>query len=368
MSVTPYLPVFELTRGEVVESIHDGAVAVMDVQGNLLAWYGNPETTTYLRSAAKPFQALPFIENGGHTRFGLTHREIALLCASHSGTDEHVSVLAGLQAKTGVREADLMCGTHPPYHEPTATALLRRGEEPTPNRHNCSGKHTGMVAALRLRSWAEGGSEAPLTYIDPDLPLQREIRRTFAAMCCLDEKQVHLGIDGCSAPNFAAPLRRAAWAFARLADPEQPGEAGCVPISPQRASACRLITAAMMAHPDMVGGPGRFDTALMELMGGRLVSKAGAEGFQAIGVLPGALGPGSPALGIAMKVGDGDLRARIRPALAVEVLRQLGVLSAEELQALAGFGPAFPIHNWRKVLVGEGRPCFELQRRAAAEA
>jgi L-asparaginase II len=112
----------------------------------------------------------------------------------------------------------------------------------------------------------------------------------------------------------------------------------------------------------MVGGPGRFDTALMEATGGRIVTKAGAEGYQGVGVMPGALGPGSPGIGIALKVSDGDGRGRGRPAMTLEVLRQLGALSAVELDALASFGPVKDVLNWRKLVVGEMRPVFELER------
>lgn len=349
MPVPSYLPIFELTRGKTIESIHNGAIVVVDVYGKLVAAHGNPDTITFLRSSAKPFQALPFIEHGGQEFYHLTPREIALMCASHSGTDEHVSVALEIQAKTGVSESDLLCGVHYPYDSSTSDALRERKEQPTPNRHNCSGKHTGMLAFARMEHLSTGD------YIENEHPIQQEIRQTFAEMCGLPGEQVALGIDGCSAPNFAVPLRSAALAFARLMDPET----GKV-LPPARAAACRTITTAMMENPGMVGGPGRFDTRLMDTAHGRILIKAGAEGYQGIGLAPGALGPGSPALGIALKIGDGDARAKTRPAVVMEVLRQLGALSPAELDLLAEFGPTFPVLNWRKIRVGEGRPCFEL--------
>ena len=118
----------------------------------------------------------------------------------------------------------------------------------------------------------------------------------------------------------------------------------------------------MLASPEMVGGPGRFDTALMQTTHGRIVSKAGAEAYQGLGLMPGALGPGSPALGIAMKIGDGDDRKKVRTAVALELLRQLGALSPAELEALAGFGPTYKLYNWRKILVGQAYPTFQLVR------
>src|SRR5512136_1694427 len=102
--ISPYIPVFELTRGEAVESIHYGAIAVVDAHAHLAAWYGDPQAVTYLRSSAKPLQALPFIEHGGQAAFGFSLREISLMCASHSGTDDHVAVLRSIQAKAGLQE------------------------------------------------------------------------------------------------------------------------------------------------------------------------------------------------------------------------------------------------------------------------
>ena len=356
MTDSPYLPVYELTRGKTVESIHDGAITVVDVTGKLIAWYGDPEVVTFLRSTAKPFQALPFIENGGHQKFELTPKEIALLCASHSGTDEHAAVAHSIQIKSGVNENELLCGVHEPMDPASAEALRERREAPTPNRHNCSGKHSGMLAYRQLKQ--QRGEQLPpdLPYIDPAHPIQQEILKTFADMCRIPVDQVAAGIDGCSAPNFAVPLHFAALGFARLSDPES---GDVQPVA--RAAACHTITAAMMGHPEMVGGPHRFDTRLMQLTQGRMVSKGGAEAFQGIGLMPGALGPGSPALGIALKIADGDNRQIVRQAVSLEVLRQLNALTEAELEALSDMGPCLKRYNWRKIEVGASYPVFHLK-------
>ncbi len=344
--MSDYLPVFQLTRGQVVESIHFGALAVVSVHGELLAHYGNPHAKTFLRSTAKPLQALPFVEQEGPQAFQLTEAEIALTCASHSGTDQHAATAASIQAKANFTEADLRCGVHPPIDKATDEALRARGEEPTPNRQNCSGKHSGMLAYARLNGW-------PLdNYLEHDHPAQQNILRTFAEMCDLSAEDVGLGTDGCSAPNFAAPLYNVALAYARFADPSS--------LPPPRAAACHTITQAMTTHPNMVGGPGRFDTCLMEAAGGRLFAKGGAEGYQGIGLMPGTLAPGSPAIGIALKISDGNRRGSAGPAVALEILHQLNVLTPEEQKALETFGPRFAIQNWRKIVVGEGKPCFRL--------
>ena len=352
-----YQPVFEVTRGRIVESIHFGAVAVVDSGGRLLAWYGDPKSVTFMRSSAKPFQVLPFIERGGDQAFHLTSKEIAILCASHDGSDEHVEVIKGIQAKVGVQESDLLCGTHLLSHLPTVEAMRARGEVPTPNRHNCSGKHTGMLAHARMRG-------LPIAdYINPEHPVQKTILETFSEMCGILPERVEIGIDGCSAPNFAIPLSNAALGFARLCDPRS--------LSQERAAACRRITSAMMANPIMVGGIGRFDTRLMEVCSKRILSKTGAEGYMALGILSGALGAESPGVGIVFKVADGDIalrdadgnfHSRVRPAIAIEILKQLGYISGAESEELAEFGPVRPVINARKTVVGESRPAFTLLR------
>ena len=349
MAIKPFQPVVELTRGETVESVHYGALAVVDFSGKLIASYGDPNRVAFLRSTAKPFQALPLIEAGGHTHFKMTAKEIAVICASHSGTDEHVETIKQLQAKIGITEEHLMCGAHPPYHAETAKAMLKRGEEPTPLRHNCSGKHTGMLAFAKQL-------DTPLeSYLERDHPVQQRILKTIAEMCGLAEDQIAMGTDGCSAPVHATSIYHAAWGWARLVDPRQ--------LSKPRAEACRTITDAMTAYPGMVAGPQRFDTDLMRSGGARIVAKAGAEGYQGIGIMPGALGEDSPGLGITIKIADGDRRGTVRPVVTLEILRQLGLLDSQMLQDLAYYGPVINIKNWRELIVGEMHPVFELNNK-----
>lgn len=351
MGPSSYQPLLEVIRGETVESIHFGAIAAVDADGQLLAWYGDPDTVTFTRSSAKPFQALPFIESGGAEAYRLIPQEIALLCASHSGTDEHVQVLKSIQAKTRVKEEELLCGVHEPYHQPTAEAMRARGEQPTPNRNNCSGKHTGMLAYTRLLKLEP---TPKITYVDMLHPIQQDILRAVAEISDIAADQIKLGIDGCSAPVFALPLRNAALAYARLCDPAD--------LPPTRAAACRTIYAAMTAYPNMVGGPTSFDTRLMEAAEGRVLSKGGAEGFLAMGLPPGTLGRGSRGVGIVFKVADGDLSGRVRPAVALEILRQLGAASSPVFEKLVDYGPQFIVYNRRHLAVGRVRPCFSLER------
>ena len=349
-------PLFEVTRGQIVESVHYGSIAVVDSKGKLIASYGDPQTVAFLRSSAKPFQVLPFVERGGVEYFQFTPRELSLACASHEGSDMHVQAVTALQQKTSVEESNLQCGAHMPGDVSELKSLIVHNQPPRTNHNNCSGKHTAMLAHAKMRG-------LPLeNYLDINHPIQQDILAAFAEMCQLTVNQVQLGIDGCSAPNFAVPLYNAAYAFARLCDPDELGDT--------RASACRKITSAMTGFPEMVSGYGEFDEQLMRVGEGKIVCKRGAEGYQIVGVLPGALGPDSPGVGMTVKVSDGDASRlgsglestnRVRPAVVVEILRQLGVLSSKQEQALAAFGPEKPILNHRGLVTGTSRPVFKLQ-------
>lgn len=348
-------PLFEVTRGDIVESRHYGSIAVVDSNGKLISSYGDPKAVAFLRSSAKPFQALPFVERGGVEYFGFTPRELSISCASHEGSDLHVQTIEGIQKKIGVEESALQCGVHMPGDVEAFKSLIINNKQPTPNQNNCSGKHTAMLAHAKMRV-------LPLeNYLDINHPIQQDILASFAEMCLLPVKEVELGTDGCSAPNFAVPLYNAALAMARLCDPRE--------LSKERASACRKITSAMTTHPEMVSAYGEFDEQLMKVGEGKIVCKRGAEGYQIIGLLPGVLSPDSPGIGIALKVSDGDASRtsldlvhipRVRPAVTLEILRQLEVLSSKQEQALALFGPERPVKNHRGIVTGRSRPVFQL--------
>lgn len=364
------VPLVEITRGKVVESLQYGVVVVVGADGRVMASSGNQDTVALLRSSAKPFQVLPFLAAGGMQHFGLNLEEVAIMCASHTGTDRHVEVVKGILKKIGLGEEYLQCGIHPPGDGATYVRMMRSGEAPTPARHNCSGKHSGFLAYSVMKG-------APVdSYLDPAHPVQQAILSNFAAFCDLLVDEVELGVDGCSAPVFAVPMRKAALAMARLVDPAYS--------PPGMQSACRTVIEAMQTFPEMIAGPGRFDTRLTRCGQKRWILKAGAEGYQILGILPGVLYPGSPGTGVAIKVSDGDLMrptpatdaaiedlesprgnpgGRSIPLVTLEVLRQLHALPAECQEELKGFDRR-SVYNWQKLPVGEIRPCFTLDQHA----
>jgi L-asparaginase II len=345
MDYSAYRPVYALSRGGRPESVHHGAIAVVSASGELLAAYGDAHLSTFVRSTGKPFQALPFVLAGAVEHYRLTTQELALICASHSGTDEQVKVLASIHKKTGISEDQLQCGTHPPFHRATAQRIEEVGEKLTVSRHNCSGKHTGMLAYAKMRGWSLED------YLDVQHPMQQEIISLFADIASLPIEKLAIGIDGCSAPNWSAPLYNTALAYARLMDPSG------LPVAQARAGS--QVRDAMIAHPEMVGGPERFDTDIMPAFGTNLLSKAGAEGFQGIGLASGVLSGG--AIGIALKIADGDARGWAREAVALEILRQLGALSRQQADVLAGYGPDRIVKNFAGLEVGRGEPVFDLE-------
>ncbi len=351
-----HAPLLELIRGRIVESIHYGSIAVVDADGRLLASHGDPQTVAFLRSSAKPFQALPFVERGGVEFYGYTPRELALSCASHESAAIHLDAVAALQKKIGIEETDLQCGGHMPGDVDMFREFVISGETPTANYNNCSGKHTTMLAHAKMRG-------LPLeNYLEISHPIQQDILNTLAEMCGYECGKIELGVDGCSAPNFALPLYNAALGMARLCDPRSLPE--------PRAAACRKITSAMTSYSEMVSGFGEFDCEVMKIGAGRIVTKRGAEGYQIMGILPGVLSPDSPGVGVAIKVSDGDLgqrkddlteSSRVRSTIALEVLRQLGALSPEQVQSLSKFGPVRTLKNHRGIVTGQARPAFTLQ-------
>jgi len=346
------VPLVDVLRGGTLESQHRGAVAVVDAAGKLVAHAGDPELVTFLRSSAKPFQLLPLVESGAADRFQFEPRELATMAASHSGEDRHLETVRGILKKIGLAESALQCGSHTPFSAVAAKALRAAGREPTVLHHNCSGKHSGMLAACVASQWPVAD------YFELTHPHQQAILATLAELAEYPEARIATGIDGCSVPSFALPLRNAAllfakWAAAARPRPTPPSRGGA---SVPRVEALTRIAHAALAFPEMIAGEERIDTDLMRTCAGRVLSKSGAEGFEGVGIVepPG----GGPALGIAVKNGDGEGKRGIHPVV-IEVLRQLGVLNDATAVGLGQYH-AWPVTNHRGLVVGEVRPRFTL--------
>jgi L-asparaginase II len=328
--------IVEAWRGKQVESAHRGAGAVVDVSGAVVMAFGDVERPIYPRSAVKALQALPLIESGAADRLGLSAKEIALACASHSGEREHVAIARAMLAKAGRDEAALECGAHWPLGEVASRALARSGSLPTPLHNNCSGQHAGFVCL----ACAEGID--PKGYVAPEHPVQREVRAAIAEVTQAPLSEEMRAVDGCSIPTYAVPLSALALGFARFATGQG--------LSPARANAAARIRSAVAAHPTIVAGVGRFDTQLMSFLGARAFTKAGAEGVFCA-ALPEA------GLGLAVKVDDGGARAA-QVAIATLILRFGGFDDSANARLAPFVSPR--IVNWNGVETGVLRPAGPL--------
>ncbi len=320
----------ENIRGGLVESTHRVSVSVCDADGALRAVSGNPDRITIMRSSAKPFQAIPLVEDGVVQRYQISREELALACASHSSERRQVEIVAAWLARIGYVETDLACGPHRPLSRELAVQDFDAPVEqdplpPSPVTSNCSGKHTGMLALAKHHGWDIAG------YNTPDHPVQRRIMKEIVRYMGIEVTEIATATDGCGVVTFAVPLHAMAAAFARMAA--------------SAAAAPRAIVGAMVTHPDLVGGVGRLCTAVMQAYPRRVLAKVGAEGVYGGALL-------DEGLGIALKVEDGNARAAT--VALVAVLEQLG-LEPKPSRELGRFAQ-LPILNTRREHVGMMQP------------
>jgi len=330
--------VVRVYRGKGLESVHHGSIAVVNSKGQLTHYLGDPEFSTQARSEAKPFQLIPLLRTGAAEHFGFSDKQLAIMCGSHTGTDEHVEVVKSNLAAAGLDESYLMCGTHPPIHYAVENRLPREGEVFSPLQHNCSGKHSGFLA---LTQFLKGDVSK---YLDPESKTQQLVLDAISEMYAYPKDRITIGIDGCSAPVFGMPLKQAAIAFVRLANQ--------IADDPKLRDILKRIKTAMTTYPEMVSGPGRFDLALARTFPGNVVNKIGAEGIEGIGF-------SEPQIGIAVKVLDGNVRA-LYPTV-IEVLKQLGLLEKADMSHLKPFENP-DVKNYRGLIVGRIEAGFKLKK------
>lgn len=323
-------PLIEVWRGDFVESLHLGHVAIWHAETGLIGAFGDIAAPVLPRSACKMIQALPLIESGAAARADLTDDHLALACASHQGADIHTGLAEQWLRHIGLRAADLRCGVQWPSDEPARDALIRAFGKPDQRHNNCSGKHCGF---LTLAQHLGAGPE----YIEPDHPVQRAVRDAFEGVT--EDTVAGWAIDGCSAPNFATSLAGFARALSRFAAAAADGGGG------KRADAMAQLYRAMTARPDLVAGTGRACTRLMRAMGGRAAVKTGAEGVFAA-IVP------ERRIGVAVKIADGAGRGA--EAAITQTLIALDVL--EPTDPVAQAYRHGPIVNWRGLETGYFKP------------
>ena len=336
----------ETTRSGMVESIHHGVVAVANPAGEIVASAGDVHQMIFYRSSAKPFQAIPVVASGAADRFGLTDRELALCCASHSGQPHHQAEVRGLLAKIGLGPEALQCGSIVPYNEAEGARVRAGLQGKSALMCDCSGKHSGMLAVCVH----EG---LPIeTYMDINHPLQQRILRIMAQVLRVAVADIAPGIDGCSLPTFGASVAACAKSWAALAAPD------AVPagFGREHAAALKRLRKAMVSAPENVAGDGELVTDMMQLAGPRLYAKSGAEGLICF-ALP------EQQLGVAIRVLDGSFRTH--PVVVAAVLRQLQALDEATIAAITARHPS-ELRNHNRRLVGEIRATLQLRGAAVA--
>ena len=334
--MTQHTPLIELTRGGTLECQHFGSVAVVNANGDLLAQAGDAHWLTFSRSTLKALQALPLMQAGGNKQFDFSSAQLAMLCASHNGEDMHVAQTQNMLEKVGLNYKALRCGCHVPGLFTLLDVAPPEGLVYDERHNNCSGKHAGFLAYC-----VQHGLELD-NYTDPKHPLQQAVRRDVARAVGMDANDLKMGIDGCSAPNYAMPLASLARGYARLASGLQDAEFG---------ESFKALGDAMTAHPELVSGTGRNDLAFMQIGRGDWVTKIGADGVQVIGSK-------SRQQALAIKIIDANKLALY--AATVEVLDQLGCLDYVQREVLKPWR-AREIINARGMLVGERLPAFKLK-------
>jgi len=326
-------------RGDREESVHYGSVAVVDQEGKLTHYLGDPEFFTFVRSSSKPFQLIPLVASGAADKYGFTPKQLSVMCGSHTGTDHHRATVAANLEAAGNSPENLKCGSHVPIYMTLKQEYPTEGEDHDPLRHNCSGKHSGFLALARYLN------EDVEEYLNPESKVQQMVLERVAGMYGYPKDKIEVGVDGCSAPNFGLPMKYTANAFRRLAMGEGQDK--------KESEVLVRIRDAMMEYPEMVSGEGRFDLALMQSFPGNVVCKVGAESIEGIGFK-------NEKIGIAVKIHDGNQRA-LYP-VCIEVLRQLGLTEDPlRFEYLADFYKA-EIRNYRKILTGRVSPEFTLKK------
>ena len=339
----------EAWRGNAVESFHRGAVAIVDGDGTLVASLGDIERPIFPRSAVKLLQALPLVESGAADRYALSDEELALACASHGGEALHARTAAAMLAKAGLDDSVLECGAHWPYHEASAHALAAAGARPSALHNNCSGKHAGFVCLGCVLAGTQQPRAFLAGYVQAEHALMREVTAALQAATGCDLSRAPRGIDGCSIPTYAMPLRQLAHGFARAATG--------IGLAPGRAKAASRLRAAVARAPHTVAGSGRFDSRVMQALGTRVCCKVGAEGVYCA-ALPDA------GFGIALKIDDGNTARACEVAMASVIEGHVPLGSDAEKGLLAELSNV-TLRNWRGAQVGRLAATEALRRLAA---
>jgi L-asparaginase II len=329
-------PLVVLTRSHIIESIHKGYISVVDTSGEKIYCTDKNDVKIYMRSSAKPIQAVAFANSGAMNAFNITPHELAIICSSHSGEAFHRNAVNSILKKIGLSDKHLQCGIANPYNKNMLNNLIKKGERPSPLFNCCSGKHAAMLALCKYYCYSIED------YTELEHPVQQLIIKIIGELLNIPQADITVGIDGCGVPTIALPISQIAQLYALLAAGEN--------CSNKYSNALNKIAKAMKANPLMINGDKEFCSDLIACTYGRALGKVGAEGVYCIAVP-------EKQLGICIKISDGNERA-VYP-VATHLLRQLGILNDEAMEKLEKWIEP-PLKNHKGNLIGHTLPVFDI--------
>ena len=318
-----------VTRGNVIESTHGAKCVVQNFNYKKIFTTGHELDLVYPRSAIKIFQAIPFIQSGAHKKYKLSKKEIAISCASHCGERQHMIILHNWIRKININTNAIKCGIHNPLNLGSSNKLLLSGKKPNQLHNNCAGKHLGMISGCLSNKMDIKN------YVDFNHPYQKLIRNSleYFTECKITKKQV--GIDGCSAPQYAFPLQNISTSMVNLIK----NYTGDGYFSKQ----IKSLLDSILQYPQLTGGSNNFDSELMCITKGKIFSKGGAEGVL-------LFAHKEKKIGGVIKIKDGNERAL--PSAAIAIFKKLSLVNKNELRELSNWSNQ-QINNHAKIIVGK---------------
>ena len=318
-----------VTRGKIVESVHEAKCVIKDYNFKTIFSTNDDNDLIYPRSAIKIFQAIPFLKSGAHKKYNLSQKQLAIACASHCGEPKHIKVLEDWINKLKIKTKSLKCGTHNPLNKKDSDKLLLSGNKPNQLHNNCAGKHLGMISACMCNKMDLAN------YVKMNHPYQKLIRSYLEYFTDSKINKIQKGIDGCSAPQYAFPIKNLSTAMINLLRNLKEDEVCSKEIT--------LLLNSIAKYPELTGGKSVYSSQLMSITKGKIFSKEGAEGIL-------LFAHKEKKIGGVIKIKDGNGRAL--PSVANEIFKKLRLLNSKELGGLSDWTNQ-EIQNHAKIKVGE---------------
>ena len=318
-----------ITRGNFIESIHDTKCLIKDFNYKTIFSTGHDNDFIYPRSSIKIFQAVPFIKSQAHKEFKLSNKQIAISCSSHHGEKQHLIILNNWIKKLNISKKILKCGIHNPLDQTSSNNLLLKGNKPNQLHNNCAGKHLGMITGCLLYKMSIKN------YVSINHPYQKLIRQSLEYFTGFKITKKQFSIDGCSAPQYAFPLKNLCVSMINLLKNYNGNN--------QFSQEVKILLNSICMYPELKSGSKKYDSQLMKITKGKIFSKLGAEGVL-------LFAHKNKKIGGAIKIKDGNQRAL--PSVANQIFKRLSLISKEEERKLFNWTTQY-LYNHANIKVGE---------------